>query len=411
VTASRPIAAIATSTSISRLTTAPSGYLNAKAGIVGPNGKTAPRDVCGAGVDFCASNGDGTFRPFTDSDLYNPQPSNYLYTPSSRYNVYSAGTYKLLPHASTFFEASYLNRTSDQVLAPTPFSSAATISKDSIYNPLKADVLDYQRRLEEFGPRRFLQNVDTFRIVGGVQGQVAEDAPALPNWKWEASYNYGHTSSLNKSQGNLIKSRLAQALGPSMLDPGGKPICVRTPGDAKTAIPGCVPMDILGPAGSIDPAAASWVTFTGVSGGFNQQQSVLAQAHGLQAGGFDAVCGDQVSAHRLRATLRQLFVVFLGADGVGVAFDHHSLVRGQHADAGGDGVELRLGRRQDLGRVECERHRQGKRLRAGRLAGDHRGGGRRGGQPAAGAIVKQAQRAHLDRAGAVQDACHLGGVD
>ena len=45
-------------------------------------------------------------------------------------------------------------------------------------------------------------------------------------------------------------------------------------------IPGCVPIDILGPAGSIDPAAANWLTFTGVSGGFNEQQSVLGQGHG-----------------------------------------------------------------------------------------------------------------------------------
>jgi outer membrane receptor protein involved in Fe transport len=263
------------------ITTAPAGYLNAKAGIAGPNGGTpVPRDLCGPGVDFCKSDGKGGWLPFTNDDLYNPQPDNYLYTPSSRYNVYSSGTYKLLPWASTFFEASYLNRTSDQALAPTPFSSAAVISKDSMYNPIGADVRDYQRRLAEFGPRRFLQNVDTFRIVGGFQGKVPEEAGVFKDWKWETSYNYGRTGSLNRSQGNLIKSRLAQALGPSMPDASGHPVCVRTPGDLKTVIPGCVPMDILGPAGSIDPAAATWTTFTGVSGGFNQQQSVLAQAHG-----------------------------------------------------------------------------------------------------------------------------------
>ena len=117
------------------ITSAPAGYINAKGGIAGPDGKAAPRDLCGA--DFCKSDGMGHFLPFTDADLYNPQPDNYLYTPSSRYNVYSAGTYKLVPNASTFFEASYLNRTSDQELAPTPFISAATISKDSMYNPIK----------------------------------------------------------------------------------------------------------------------------------------------------------------------------------------------------------------------------------------------------------------------------------
>ena len=267
------------------ITTAPSGYLNAKSGIANPaGGKPVPQNICngpdGKPVDFCTSNGMGGFRPFTDADLYNPQPDNYLYTPSSRYNVYSAGTYKLAPVASTFFEASYLNRTSDQLLAPTPFTSFAPISKDSMYNPIHQDVLDYQRRLSEFGDRQFFQGVDTFRIVGGFQGSVPEDVPVLGNWKWEASYNYGRTGSLNRSTGNLIKSRLAESLGPSMRDASGNPICVRTANMASTVIPGCVPINILGSAGSIDPASASWLTFTGVSGGFNEQQIALAQGHG-----------------------------------------------------------------------------------------------------------------------------------
>jgi outer membrane receptor protein involved in Fe transport len=263
------------------ITTAPSGFLNAKAGIANPaGGKPVPQNICGAGVDSCTSDGMGGFRPFTDADLYNPQPDNYLFTPATRYNVYSAGTYKLAPAASTFFEASYLNRTSDQLLAPTPFVSAATISKDSMYNPIHLDVLDYQRRLAEFGDRQFFENVDTFRIVGGFQGAVPEDVPVVGNWKWEASYNYGRNGALNRNTGNLIKSRLAQSLGPSMRDASGNPICVRTANMASTVIPGCVPINILGSAGSIDPASASWLTFTGVSGGFNQQQIALAQGHG-----------------------------------------------------------------------------------------------------------------------------------
>src|SRR5262249_19024818 len=56
----------------------------------------------------------------------------------------------------------------------------------------------------------------------------------------------------------------------------GVPTC----GTPTKPIAGCVPMNILGGAGSIDPAAASYVTFTGVRNGFSQQQSVLGQAHG-----------------------------------------------------------------------------------------------------------------------------------
>src|SRR6185436_5286683 len=139
--------------------------------------------------------------------------------------VFSAGNYKFIPEVTGFFEASYLNRTSDQQLAATPFASAAPISKDSIYNPYGYTVFGYNRRLLEFGPRRFLQNVDTFRIVGGVQGAIPEDSPALKNFKWELSYNYGRTTSTNSTQGNLILSRLRNALGPSFVDGNGNPTC------------------------------------------------------------------------------------------------------------------------------------------------------------------------------------------
>ncbi|MEO7730292.1 MAG: TonB-dependent receptor plug domain-containing protein, partial [Kofleriaceae bacterium] len=196
-------------------------------GLVATHNPDPAKDDFGKPISLCTSDGKGGYRPYTSpADLYNYQPVNYLYTPSSRYNVYSAGTYKLIPEVSTFFEASYLNRTSDQQLAPEPFVEAATISKDSIYNKLGGDVLQYRRRLEEFGPRRSLQNVDTFRIVAGLQGSVPDDAAALRNWKWEVSYNYGRTDSVLKGEGNLILSHLAEAIGPSFIDGvTGKPTC------------------------------------------------------------------------------------------------------------------------------------------------------------------------------------------
>jgi outer membrane receptor protein involved in Fe transport len=278
-------------------TSIPGGRINTYAidtngdGKIG-DGKTAPIDtppaLCGPHPtdpkaddpnQFC-TNGPNGFRPFiSPDDNYNFQPVNYLYTPSSRYNVYSAGTYKLRPEVSSFFEAHYLNRISDQQLAPEPFSNQATISKDSIYNDIGSDVVGYQRRLEEFGPRRSLQTIDTFRIVGGFQGTIPEDAPALKNFKWELSYNYGRNTATQRNEGNLIRSRLSQALGPSFVDAMGVPRC----GTPTRIIAGCVPMDILGPSGSIDPNARDFVTFTGVRSGFNQQQTVLAGTHGRLA--------------------------------------------------------------------------------------------------------------------------------
>jgi outer membrane receptor protein involved in Fe transport len=269
---------------------APGGRIDTTKIDINGDGKGDPNiNLCGKDVQFCTANANGTYRPFVQpDDLYNYQPVNYLYTPSSRYNLYSAGTYKFRPEVSGFFEASYLNRTSDQQLAPEPFStlsSKISISKDSVYNklrdvdgnPIGGDVLVYNRRLEEFGPRKQSQSVDTFRIVGGFQGSVPEEAAALKNWKWELSYNFGRTDAIQKNQGSLIVSRLKNALGPSFIDPATN---VPTCGTATAPIAKCVPMNILGPSGSIDPAAAAYTTYTGVSNGYNEQQTVLATSHG-----------------------------------------------------------------------------------------------------------------------------------
>jgi outer membrane receptor protein involved in Fe transport len=239
--------------------------------------------IPGCTAQFCKSNRMGGFTDFDPAtDLYNFQPVNYLFTPSERYNLWSSGTYKFVPTVNGFFEASYLNRTSDQELAPEPFAAPATVSRNSIYNPLGADVMDLRRRLEEFGPRHAKQNVDTFRVVAGFQGKVAEDAPVLKDWKWELSYNYGRTSAVQVNEGNLILSRLANALGPSFRDDNDVARC----GAPGAVVDGCVPMNILGPAQdaqgrpSISQEMIDYVTFTGVNTGFNQQQTVLAEAHG-----------------------------------------------------------------------------------------------------------------------------------
>ncbi len=256
-------------------TAVPGGRINSRAIDVNGDGIPDPVELCGA--QYCTSNGAGGYRPFSaPADLYNYQPSEYLYTPSSHYHLYSAGSHRLAAVASAFFEASYANTSSAQQLAPESFVNTVPISRDSMYNPLGGTVLGYQRRLVEFGPRRTPENLDQFRMVGGLRGSVPDEVELFKNFKWELSYNYGRGSAEVEAHGNLIKSRLAAAVGPSFMNATGVPTC----GTPTRPIPGCVPINILGAAGSIDPAAASYVTFTGVASGFNEQQTVLASAHG-----------------------------------------------------------------------------------------------------------------------------------
>src|SRR5262249_30252893 len=98
-------------------TSAPGGRPNTTRVDTNGDGKVTSADVrpplCGAhpasGTDlnqYCTTGSDGNLRPYVNpDDNYNFQPVNYLYTPSDRYNVFSAGNYRLRPEVSAFFEA------------------------------------------------------------------------------------------------------------------------------------------------------------------------------------------------------------------------------------------------------------------------------------------------------------------
>lgn len=254
----------------------PGGRLNsANAGM--------PLMVPGCTSRYCTADGNGGFRDFVSptetsfGDNYNFQPINYLYTPSSRVNVFATGHYDLTKEVKSFFEVSYNKRMSEQQLAEEPLFTGlygTPISADNIYNPFGADVFDYNRRLTEFGPRTFSQNIDSVRAVVGVAGKF-DDKSKLAGWKWEVSYNYGRTSAIQEAKGSLILSRVTNALGPSYVDPSAGPTC----GTPDAPIAGCVPLDLLVP-GNITPEMVKYLTFTGVSTGSNEQRTTLAQASG-----------------------------------------------------------------------------------------------------------------------------------
>src|SRR6202022_4984705 len=71
----------------------------------------------------------GVFRPFgpfllkPNGDAYNFQPENYLVTPQERFQLFSSGDVRLGDVARGFFEASFVNRKSSQVLASEPLGT------------------------------------------------------------------------------------------------------------------------------------------------------------------------------------------------------------------------------------------------------------------------------------------------
>jgi outer membrane receptor protein involved in Fe transport len=235
--------------------------------------------IPGCTTRFCTADGQGGFRNFISptatsfGDNYNFQEANYLYTPSSRTSVYTAGNYQLTPDARGFFDAGFQHRDSQQQLAPLPLTIGlfgTPISRNSIYNPFGVDVVDYNRRLVEAGPRSFEQSIDTMHVAVGLRG----DPKTADDWSWELSYRYSRSDATQHQRGQLVLSRLANALGPSFIDPSNGPTC----GTPFNPIFGCVPLNLLRGAGSASPEALAYAGFVGTITGVDQEQTLLASA-------------------------------------------------------------------------------------------------------------------------------------
>lgn len=222
-------------------------------------------------------NPDGTYRPFAGAALpedmgdgYNFAPYNYLVTPQQRFNIFSSGEYQLGEYVRVFYDAFYSKRTSDQLLAPEPLltdGEGVTVSKDNIYNPFGRDFGAVRRRLSEFGGRQFTQDINNFHVTMGIDGDLPASAGFLEGFHWEGAFIYSRNDSANLKQGNVRLTKLQNAVGPSFIDGSGVPTC-GTPANPITD--GCVPLNLFGGPGSISKDQINYLTFTGVSRGYNQ---------------------------------------------------------------------------------------------------------------------------------------------
>ncbi len=217
--------------------------------------------------------------PDAGGDGYNFQPANYLITPQQRVSLYSLGEVKLGGGARGYFEGSYVNRQGGQTLAPEPINldleGPITVSANNAYNPFGVDLGAVRRRMLEFGTRDFRQDIDTFRIVAGLDGTLPEEAGVVKGWYWDASFNYGRTVSSNLKRGNLFDPALSAALGPSFRDDKGVLQCGTaangTPATAANSIAGCVPLNLFGGANSIpSDQITPNIAYTGNQRGFTQ---------------------------------------------------------------------------------------------------------------------------------------------
>ena len=199
---------------------------------------------------------DGVETPFNANvHGYNTAPDNYLLTPNERTSLFAQGSYNLTDNVTFRTEAMYNERKSEQLLAAMPVTGMR-LSKDSMYNPFDVDLTSVNRRFIETGGRSFNQNVKNWHFYGGLEGffEVADRT-----FDWDVGYRYDKTDQNDLTYGLFNLANLDNAYGPSELR-NGLPVCVTAPGG--DVIPGCVPVNPLGPRGSISQAALDYTAFT-----------------------------------------------------------------------------------------------------------------------------------------------------
>jgi len=232
-----------------------------------------------------------------DADTYNFASENYLTVPSRRLQLFTTGDTRV-GGVRGYFEASYVQRTSQQNAAPMPLNPSdfalpgsttpISVSKDSFYNPFGVDLPFAGRRLVEFGNRTYAQDLNTFRLVTGIDGTLPEALGPLHGWSWDVSLNYGRTEGTFTTGGAIRNSQIANAVGPSFQLPNGQVVCGTKglDGVAGTAddvlVANCVPLNLFGGPnnGSIDPSQINSLGFTGTSRAFDSLFTIDALTTG-----------------------------------------------------------------------------------------------------------------------------------
>jgi outer membrane receptor protein involved in Fe transport len=226
------------------------------------------------------------------TDIFNFAPYQYLQTPNERGSVWLIGTQPFGSNIELHIEGLLNHRTSQQLLAPSPFQAGFDpsplladgtegIPANNYYNPFGVDLHDVRRRFVEIPDRSFNQRVDMNRELASVSVQ-------LGSWKLEPALSYAHSNAAETDLGAIAGQHLAAALGPSGLNAQGQVVC-GIPGaggtvPAASVIPGCVPVDLFGGVGSLSPQQIAYLDQTLEDHGTNAEQMASIDARGPWGG-------------------------------------------------------------------------------------------------------------------------------
>ena len=200
------------------------------------------------------------YRPFTREDSFNNSAWNYSQMPNEHMSFWLNGS-RPLNETLEFFMEGLVDRRNSAVqgtpdffhtvarTAPALADGSAGIPADNFYNPFGVDLPFVARRFMEQGVRRATHEIDMWRAVFGLRGN-------LGSWNWEFSLGDSESSAEGRTIGGFASVRYEAALGPSGPDDTGRIVCgQRDPATgrvpAANIVPDCVPLNIFGGAGTI----------------------------------------------------------------------------------------------------------------------------------------------------------------
>jgi iron complex outermembrane receptor protein len=197
--------------------------------ICGGSPTTTPAQFTPLGADSALGGmvvDNGVSRPFdAATDSFNYAALSYLTTPQDVYSAYAAANYELfessgLGAVNASLELNLSARESDQLMAPVgtfggwvtgqthpdnPFGEA--LCED---NPLCTEPqgVATSRRLTESGGRAFTQDVNTWRLGTGLDGEFAN------GWTWDFNYTIAKWEDSQRDEGRANRPNLEAMMDP-----------------------------------------------------------------------------------------------------------------------------------------------------------------------------------------------------
>jgi outer membrane receptor protein involved in Fe transport len=199
--------------------------------------------------DFFSMQPDSTLLPYNGSNVYNYAPINHFMRPQENWSLGAFADFEINQHAVPYLEVmASNNKTEAQIaqsgtfyFAPYPFDLDSPMFSDGFRSSLQEYFPGTDRfgiyigkRNVEGGPRSNILEHSSFRIVGGIKGQLTG------NWDYDISYMYGSTSSNSTYINDLFANNIE----------------LRVDYDRCIATAGCIPYNVFTYQGVTEEMAA-----------------------------------------------------------------------------------------------------------------------------------------------------------